>query len=95
MLKDDKICEKNTSFDRSMIKLWKSVVRIIFYEINLAWNRYKTYAVSMYDTGKQQFTANQSIYQLSEKDRSVPYDIDLWHSVWTRLFFNSNDLCDI
>ena len=35
LLNDNKICEKNTSFDRSMIKLWEPVVRIIFYEINL------------------------------------------------------------
>ena len=34
-LPDDKICEKNTSFDRSMIKLWEPVVGIIFYEIHL------------------------------------------------------------
>ena len=60
-----------------MIKLWEPVVRIIFYGINFALNGYKTYAVSMSDTGKQQFTANQSIYQLSDKDRSVPDDIDL------------------
>ena len=41
----------------------------------------------MSDTGKQQFTAKlqQSIYQLSDIDRSVPDDIDLLHSVWTRL----------
>ena len=69
--------QKKTSFDRSMIKLWEPVVRIIFYEINLALNRYKTCAVSMSDTGKQQFTANQSIYLLSDRDRSVPDDIDL------------------
>ena len=31
----------------------------------------------MSDTGKQQFTANQSFYQLSDKNRSVPDDIDL------------------
>ena len=68
---------KNTSFDRSTIKLWEPVVRIIFYEINFALNRYKTWAVSLSDTGKQQFTANQSIQQLSDKDRSVPDDIDL------------------
>ena len=68
---------KKTSFDRSMIKLWEPVVRTIFYEINLALNRYKTCAVSMSDTGKQQFTANQSIYLLSDRDRSVPDDIDL------------------
>ena len=60
-----------------MIKLWEPVVRIIFYEINFALNRYKTCAVSMSNTGKQQFTANQSIFQLSDKDRSVPDDIDL------------------
>ena len=30
----------------------------------------------MSDTGKQQFTANQTICQLCEKDRSVPDDID-------------------
>ena len=68
---------KKHIFDRSMIKLWEPVVRIIFYEINLALNRYKTCAVPMSDTGKQQFSANQSIYQLSDKDRSVPDDIDL------------------
>ena len=37
----------------------------------------------MSNTGKQQFTANQSIYQLLDKDRSVPDDIDLWRSIWT------------
>ena len=37
----------------------------------------QTCAVSMPDTGKQQFTANQSIYQLSDRDRSVQDDIDL------------------
>ena len=43
----------------------------------IALNRYKTCAVSVSDTGKQQFTANQSIYQLSNtKDRSVTDDID-------------------
>ena len=67
---------KNTSFDRSMIKLWETVIRIIFYEINLALNRYKTCTVSMSDTGKQQFTVNQSIYRLSDKDHSVLDDID-------------------
>ena len=77
LLNDDKICEKNTSFDRSMIKLWEPVIRIILYGTSLALNRYKTCAVSMSDTGKQQFSANQSIYQLSDKDRSVPDDIDL------------------
>ena len=76
---------KNTSFDRSIIKLWEPVVRMIFYEINLALNRYKTCAVSMSNTGKQQFTANQSIYQLSDIDHSVLDDIDLWRSVWTSL----------
>ena len=73
LLNDDKICGKNTSFDRSLIKLWEPVVRNIFYEINFAINRHKTCAVSMPDTGKQQFTANQ----LLDKDRSVPDDIDL------------------
>ena len=68
-----------------MIKLWEPVTRIIFYEINLTLNRCKTCAVSKPDTGKQQFTANQSIYRLSDKDRSVPDDIDLWRRVWTRL----------
>ena len=48
-----------------------------FYEINVALNRCKTCAVFMSDTGKQQFTANQSIYQLSDKDLSVPGVIDL------------------
>ena len=51
----------------------------------LVLNRYKNCAVSVCNTGKQQFTASQSIYQLSDKDRSVPDDIDLWHSAWTRL----------
>ena len=60
-----------------MIKLLEPVIRIIFYEINFALNRYKSCAISMSDTGKQQFTANQSIYQLSNKDRSVRDDIDL------------------
>ena len=60
-----------------MIKLWEPVVRIIFYEIYFALNRYKLCAVSMSNTGKQQFSANQTIYQLSDKDRSVPDDIDL------------------
>ena len=40
----------------------------------------------MSNTGKQQFTANQSIYPLSDKDRSVPDHIDLWRSVFTRLY---------
>ena len=68
---------KNTSFDRSMIKLWEPVVGIIFNEINL-FNRYKTCAVYVSDAGKQQFTVNQCIYQLSDKDHicSVPDDID-------------------
>ena len=60
-----------------MIKLWEPVARIIFHEIYFALNRYKTCAVSMSDTAKQQFSANQTIYQLSDKDRSVPDDIDL------------------
>ena len=60
-----------------MIQLWEPVVRKKIHEINFALNRYKTCAVSMSDTGKQQFTANQSIYQLSDKDSSVPDDIDL------------------
>ena len=38
-------------------------------------NRFKRCDVSVPNTGKQQFTANQSIYQLSDKDR-VPDDID-------------------
>ena len=60
-----------------MLKLWEPVVRIIFYELYFALNRCKTCAVSMSDTGKQQFSANQTIYQLSDKDRSDPDDIDL------------------
>ena len=40
----------------------------------------------MSDTGKQQFAANQGVYQLSDKTRSVTYDIVLWRSVWTRLY---------
>ena len=39
----------------------------------------------MSDTGKQQLTANQSTYQLSDKYWGFSDDIDLWHSVWTRL----------
>ena len=46
-----------------------------FYGLNFALNRFKTCAVSMSNTGKQQFTANQSIYQLSDTrlaiDRSI------------------------
>ena len=52
------------------------VIRIILYEINFALNRYKTCAVSVSHTGKQQFTANHT-YQLEDKDRSVPDDINL------------------
>ena len=37
---------------------------------------FKTCAVSMSNTGKQQFSANLSIYQLSDKDCSVLNDID-------------------
>ena len=33
------------------MKLWEPVVKIIFYELNFALNRYKTRAVSMSDTG--------------------------------------------
>ena len=40
----------------------------------------------MSHAGKQQFSDNQTIYQLSDKDRSVPDDIDLWSSVWTCLY---------
>ena len=40
----------------------------------------------MSNTGEQQFTANQSIYQLLDKDRGFQDDIDLWRSVWTRLY---------
>ena len=58
-----------------MIKLWEPVVGIIFLCNKFVLNRYKRYAVSV--SGKQQFTANQSISQLSDKDRSVPDDIDL------------------
>ena len=39
----------------------------------------------MSHTGKQLFSANQTINQLSDKYRSVPDNIDLWRSVWTRL----------
>ena len=60
-----------------MIKLWEPVVRIISYEINFALNRHKTCAVSMSHTGKQLFSANQTINQLSDKYRSVPDNIDL------------------
>ena len=54
--------------------------------MNLALNLYKRCAVSVSNTGKQQLTANQSIYQLLDKYRSVPDDIDLCRSVWTRLY---------
>ena len=46
----------------------------------------------MSDTRKQQFTANQSVYQLSDKDSSVLDDIDLWRSVWTRLYGNRGNI---
>ena len=69
--------EKNTSFDRSMIKQWEPVVGIIFYVNTFVLNRFKRCDVYVSNTGKQQFTANQSINQLSDKDRSVPDDIDL------------------
>ena len=72
---------KITSFDMSMIKLWEPGVRIIFYEINFALNRFKTCAVAMSATGKQLFTANQSIYQLSDKYCSTPDDIGLDSSI--------------
>ena len=52
-------------------------------------NPYKRCAVSVSNTGKQQFTANQSINKLTDKDRSVPDDIDLWRSVCTRLLYYS------
>ena len=71
LLNDDKIC-KNTSFDRPMIQLWEPVVRN-----KLGFKSLKTCAVSMSDTGKQQFTANRNIYQLSNIDRSVLDDIHL------------------
>ena len=47
-----------------MIKLWEPVVRIISYDINLALNHYNTCAVSMSDTGKQQFTAPVTVVDL-------------------------------
>ena len=40
-------------------------------------NRLKGCAISMSNTGQQQLTTNQTIYQLSDKDRSVSQDIDL------------------
>ena len=70
-----------------MIKLWEPVVGIIFLWNKFVFNRYKICAASISNTGKQQFSANQSIYQLLDKDRSVPYDIDLCRSVWTRLLY--------
>ena len=39
-----------------------------FFLNNFVLNRYKTCAISVSNTGKQQFTGNQSIYQLSDKD---------------------------
>ena len=42
-----------------------------------ALNRYKTCAVSVSNTGKQQFTANHNISQRLDTDRSVPDDINL------------------
>ena len=67
-----------------MIKLCEPVVGIIFFEINL-FNPYNICAVYVSDAGKQPLTVIQCIYQLSDKDHSVPDDIDLWLSVWTRL----------
>ena len=50
-------------------------------------NRYKRCAVSVSgNISKQQFIAIQSIYQLSDKDRSNPDDINLCCSVCTRLY---------
>ena len=54
-----------------MIKLWEAVVGNFFLGNKFVLNRYKTLAVSVSNTDKQQFTANQSIHQLSTKDRSV------------------------
>ena len=76
---------KNTSFDRSMIKLWEPFVGFVFLWNKFVLNCYKRCAVSVSNTGEQQFTANQSIYPLLDKDSRVPDDIDLWRSVWTRL----------
>ena len=69
-----------------MIKLWGPLVGVIFYGNKFVFNRYKKCTVPMSSTCKQQFTANQSIYQLSDKEQSVPYDIGLRRSVWTRLY---------
>ena len=77
---------KNILFDSSMIKLLEAVVGITFVWNKFVLNRYKTCNVSMSNTGKQQFTAKKSIYQLSDKECSVPDYIDLWRSVWTRLY---------
>ena len=45
--------------------------------IYIVLNFFKRCEVSVSNTGKQQFTANQSINQLSDKDRSVPDENDL------------------
>ena len=51
-------------------------LELFFYEFNLLY-RYKTCAIFVSNTGKQQPFANKRIYRFSDKDRSVPDDIDL------------------
>ena len=53
-----------------MNKLSEPVVGIIFLN-KFVLHCYKSCAFSVSNTGKQQFTANHNIYQLSDKDRSV------------------------
>ena len=53
------------------LNYWTQFLQLFFHEINLLY--IVTCIVSMSNTGKQQFFANQ----LSDKDRSVPNEIDL------------------
>ena len=66
---------KNALFDRSVIKLFSLE---LFLRNKFLLYRYKTGAVSVSNTGKQQVFANQRIHRLSDKDHSVPNDINLY-----------------
>ena len=67
----DKICLKTRYLIGQLLKYWTQLLQLFFHEINLLY--IVTCIVSLSNTGKQQFFANQ----LSDRDRSVPNDIDL------------------
>ena len=80
---------KNTLFDRWINYYTMGPTQLL--ELLFSWNkcalyRYKTCAVSLSNTDKQQLIANQRFYRFSDKDSSMPDDIDLWHSAWTGLY---------